>query len=126
MKKRLWWATIGICAAVRTPFWLRGSRLKRLIDGQVPSVQHVEDPAAATKLAFLSLRVLGRVPLLPYRNTCLYRSIAECLVLSRLGIPCRLRIGVQPECSGHDVLEAHAWVERNGQPSTEATHVELR
>ena len=118
-------AAIGIRVAMWTPFWLRDKRLRELIDGRVPSKTRAHDPAVAVRFAHRTLRVLGCAPLLPYRNTCLYRSIAECLALTRLGIPCRLRIGVHRDGATCDAIEAHAWVERDGDSTTEAPYVPL-
>ncbi len=125
MTTRLRLAAVGTGAALRTPLWLRDSRLRELIDGRVSATGQVEQADTAIRFAFATLRALGRVPLLPWRNTCLYRSVAECLVLHRLGVPCRLRIGVRHDASAREAVEAHAWVERSGQP-TDASHVALR
>lgn len=48
----------------------------------------------------------------PYRATCLRRSLALWWLLRRRGIPADLRIGVRKD--GGE-LQAHAWVEHNGQ-----------
>lgn len=125
MIERLRQAVIGVSAAMSTPFWLRDRRLKDLIDGQAPAAVRADDPTAAIRFAYGALRILGRTPLLPYRNTCLYRSIAECLTLTRLGIPCRLRIGVQRDGPACDAIEAHAWVERGGGTTMEPPYVPL-
>jgi hypothetical protein len=124
--RRVRQAGIGISAALQAPSWLRDSRLRELIDGRASTAKRVDDPGTAIRFAFATLRVLGRVPLLPYRNSCLYRSVAECLVLPRFGIHCRLRIGVRRHGSAHEGLEAHAWVERNGEPTQDVTNVALR
>ena len=125
MTRPLRLAAIGAGAAFRTPLWLRDSRLKQLIGGQESATRQPENADTAIRVAFLTLRVLGRVPLLPWRNTCLYRSVAECLVLRRVGVPYRLRIGVRHNASAREAVEAHAWVERNGRP-TDTPHVTLR
>jgi hypothetical protein len=60
------------------------------------------------------LRLLARTRLPWWRNTCLYRALAECLVLRRYGIACRVELGVTR--SG-EAIGAHAWVARgNGEP----------
>jgi hypothetical protein len=59
--------------------------------------------------------VLARIPGGIWRTTCLYRSVAECMVLVRLGVPAVLRIGVCAGAVGHaPSIAAHAWVEREG------------
>jgi hypothetical protein len=52
-----------------------------------------------------------------WRNTCLYRSVAECLVLRGYGEDARLRIGVGSEASA---IVAHAWVVRGDQEDAAA------
>lgn len=74
---------------------------------------HADDARLA---AMLSHRVLGRLARLRparWRSTCLYRSVAECLVLRRLGHPARVVIGVGADDGALGVM-AHAWVECEG------------
>jgi len=52
-----------------------------------------------------------------YRATCLRQSLALWGLLRYQGIETNLRIGVK---SSDDGLEAHAWVERQGQPLNDA------
>jgi hypothetical protein len=123
--ERLHQTAVGIGAAVRTPAWLRDERLRQLVDGVKQTDPSPLVPYLALRAARVSLRVLGRVPLLPWRNTCLYRSVAECLVLRRFGIACRLRVGVRHAGDVSTAIEAHAWVEWSGQPDQDSTHVIL-
>ena len=63
------------------------------------------------------------------RNTCLYRSVAECLVLRHYGIACRLRIGVQNSQPPGGAIAAHAWVvrgDREAAPASLTTLVHCR
>jgi hypothetical protein len=55
------------------------------------------------------LRLLARLPGHRWRNTCLYRSVAECLVLRGYGVPAIVKIGVKNDTGD---IEAHAWVVR--------------
>lgn len=48
-----------------------------------------------------------------WRWTCLYRSVAECLVLRTLGHPARVVIGIGTSDDALGVM-AHAWVECEG------------
>jgi transglutaminase superfamily protein len=64
------------------------------------------------------LCLLARTRLPWWRNTCLYRALAECLVLRRYGVACRVELGVTR--SG-EALGAHAWVVRGaGEPEPSA------
>ncbi len=65
-----------------------------------------------------TLGLLAAVPGGRWRNTCLYRSAAECLLLRRDGIAARLCLGVRKDPGDrspgavHDCdIRAHAWVE---------------
>jgi hypothetical protein len=109
-------ALTGVGAALRAPLWIRDGRWRGLL---APSADALtgRDPARAVRAAHLALRILGRVPATPWRNTCLFRAVAECLVLREHGVDARLRIGVGTE--GAEVI-AHAWVVRGGQPDADA------
>ncbi len=76
------------------------------------SVELQVEQAVRTSLKVLSL--LSRVPKSPWRNTCLYRSIAQCLVYRKFNIPARICLGVRKSQLSNDV-SAHAWVEVDGQ-----------
>lgn len=67
---------------------------------------------------------LSRLPRSPWRNTCLYKSIAECLVLRHYGIPAQIRIGVRNEAPPDGPIVAHAWVVYPGYVETE-NHIPL-
>ena len=106
----------GVAAALRAPLWIRDGRWRGLL-APSPNAPTGGDPAPAIRAALLTLRILGRVPGTPWRNTCLFRAVAECLVLRAYGMDARLRIGVGTE--GAEVI-AHAWVVRGDQPDAEA------
>ena len=108
----------GAVAALQSPLWLGRGRLVRLIGQPRPidpidliGATHAARAALAVRAAHVTLRWLSRAAFPVWRNTCLYRAVAECLVLRRYGIPCRLELGV----GTRDVLggiTAHAWVVR--------------
>ena len=54
-----------------------------------------------------------------YRPTCLPQSLALWWFLKCRGIEANLRIGVKPSDSG---IEAHAWVELQGQPLNDVVY----
>jgi Transglutaminase-like superfamily len=99
----------GVHAALAAPRWIEGARLAELM--RVPEAGGPERrvPRGGTGAANRLLRVLARMPGGRWRNTCLYRSVAECLVLRRYGVPAVLRIGVKNDTGD---IEAHAWVVR--------------
>ena len=101
-------------AALRIPFWLGTPRLNELLAEPGHATRLRRDPELAVRAAFLALRLLARLRFPLWRNTCLYRSIAQCLVLRSYGVPCRLRIGVTAPASTGEAarIDAHAWVER--------------
>jgi hypothetical protein len=60
---------------------------------------------------------------LPMRSTCLTRSLALACLLRRRGAPAHVRIGVR-FASG--ALDAHAWVELEGEPVNDRSDVSTR
>ena len=106
----------GARAALASRRWIDGPRLTELLRDPPPAAER-RVPRGATGAAMLLLKVLARLPGSAWRNTCLYRSVAECLVLRRYGVPAMLRIGVK---SGDGDIEAHAWVVRADRPSRES------
>ncbi len=109
------WA--GVRAALDAPEWVRSKRLGELLafpagGRAAQGVPHAE-PQRALRSARRALRVLARLPGDRWRASCLYESVAECLVLRRAGIPAAVCIGVKREPDGSRGLAAHAWVARN-------------
>jgi hypothetical protein len=107
-------AAAGAWAALRVPLWLHGRRLTALLAPPAETRAGTAAPRGAVRAALAGVRVLARVPGLPWRNTCLYRSAAETLVLRGYGVPAVMRIGVRnagDDGEGDEVL-AHAWVVR--------------
>ena len=109
---------VGVAATLSLPRWVGGNRLAELVRAPGPLRSRRGHPAAALRAAHRALRVLARMRLPWWRNTCLYRALAECLVLRRYGIACRVELGVTR--SG-EAIGAHAWVVRgNGEPELAA------
>jgi hypothetical protein len=106
------WA--GVRAALDAPGWIASKRLGELLalPGGATCVPRAE-PDRALRAARSALRVLARVPGGRWRSSCLYESVAECLVLRRAGIPAAVCIGVKREADGSAGIAAHAWVARN-------------
>ena len=103
----------GVRAALASPRWIEGAHLAELLREPPPAPER-RVPRGATGAAMRLLRVLARLPGSPWRNTCLYRSVAETLVLRRYGVPAILKIGVK---NGSGDIEAHAWVVRADRPA---------
>jgi hypothetical protein len=104
----------GARAAFVAPAWLGADRLRLLMapaDAPAPSYP---EPEQAMRAARWTLRQLARVPGGRWRATCLYESVAECLVLRGAGIPAAVCIGVRRGTGGSaGTLSAHAWVARS-------------
>jgi hypothetical protein len=104
-------AATGVWAALRVPLWLRGRRWTELLSPPAGAAPHPLPPRGAARAARGALKVLAAVPGSPWRNTCLYRSVAECLALRRYGVPAVVRIGVRAgDRPGEAPILAHAWV----------------
>jgi Transglutaminase-like superfamily len=99
----------GAGSALRTPGWVEGPRLAELMRAPSPASSDAAAPRGAVRAAVTLVQVLARLPRSRWLNTCLYRSVAECLVLRRFGVPAVLRIGVRSEAGA---IAAHAWVVR--------------
>ncbi len=112
MNPRSGWG--GVLAAFRTPAWIESPRFSELLilPGDAPAVPRPE-PDAALRAARRALRVLARIPGRRWRTSCLYESVAECLVLRRSGVPAAVCIGVKRGTDGRPGIEAHAWVARS-------------
>jgi hypothetical protein len=103
---------VGGWAAVRTPYWLSGSRLEALL--QTPQRSEGRPlPDERIRAARGILRRLAMIPGAPWRATCLYRCAAEVLLRRDAGQPARLQLGVRRT---DEEIGAHAWVECDGRP----------
>jgi len=104
-------ALTGAWSALQVPLWLRGDRWRELLTPPAGAPTAVRPPRGVMRAARGGVRALAAVPGSPWKNTCLYRSVAECLALRRYGVPAVVRIGVRPG-DGADAtpIVAHAWV----------------
>lgn len=125
-------ALVGMSAAFRAPLYVSGTRLKAAIEAEVDeeSGRAHSDPSlvVALRVANGAVRQLARTHT-AWRNTCLYRSAAQYLVLKDFGRPAAIRLGVkhgQHEDEGD--VTAHSWVIHDGpEPvqDTDMTYEEL-
>ena len=104
----------GGLAAYRSAAWIASPRFSELLAlpasaSNVP----VAEPEGALRAARRALRLLARLPGRRWRASCLYESVAECLVLRQSGVPAAVCIGVKRGADGQPGLQAHAWVARN-------------
>ncbi len=116
---------VGLGAAVRTPRWLAGDRLQELLRDPASPLRQSGDPSGAIRTSHRALRLLGRLPYSPWRNTCLYRSVAQCLVLRSYGVAARVEIGAKRDCATERGIEVHAWVSGNGDEPVGRVHTLL-
>lgn len=107
-------AWVGTRAALQAPAWIASDRLAELLVLPVdaPPVPHPE-PEGALRATRLMLRLLARLPRSRWRTSCLYESVAECLVLRAHGVPAAVCIGVRRQTDGTPGIAAHAWVARS-------------
>ena len=110
---------VGVAAALSLPLWLGSKRFAQLVRASGPLRSRRGHPAAALRAAHRALGLLARTRVPWWRNTCLYRALAECLVLRHYGIACRVELGVTR--AGDSAIGAHAWVVRgDGEPEQAA------
>jgi hypothetical protein len=103
-------AATGLWAALRVPAYLRGRRWTELLSPPPAEARVSSAPRGVRRAARGAVRTLSAVPGLPWKNTCLYRSVAECLALRACGVPAVVRIGVRSGEEDETRVVAHAWV----------------
>jgi len=92
--------------------WVSGSRLKSALEARVDDDVPAPDPelASALEIANGMVRHLSMTRT-AWRNTCLYRSVAQYLVLRDFGRSAAIRIGVRgPGHENEGDVAAHSWV----------------
>ena len=102
-------ARAGLWGALRVPGYLAGRRWTELLAPPAAATAS-RAPRGTVRIAYLGVRLLAAVPGLPWKYTCLYRSVAECLALRSFGVPAVVRIGVRAGDAGEEAVLAHAWV----------------
>ncbi|HXC25604.1 MAG TPA: lasso peptide biosynthesis B2 protein [Gemmatimonadaceae bacterium] len=113
----MWRASLtGVWAALAAPWWLSGRRFAGLLVlSAEPKHTRTQTSAAdaqmAIRVSHAIIRLLARIPASPWRNTCLFRSVTECLVLRHFGLPARVSLGVRKASPALGAVDAHAWVE---------------
>jgi hypothetical protein len=125
-------AFVGVRAALRAPLWVSGDRLKSALEQNVDqgAKRTHTDPrlVVALRVANGTVRQLARTHT-AWRNTCLYRSAAQYLVLRDFGRPAAIRIGVKNVKHDDDEdVAAHSWVLHDGPElvqDTDMTYEEL-
>jgi hypothetical protein len=98
----------------RAPSVIDGALAELLAPAPTASLRaHTVDAHRAVVMSRRALGTFARMRPARWRSTCLYRSVAECLVLRALGHPARVVIGVGTDEGAVGVM-AHAWVECEG------------
>ena len=117
-------ALVGIGAALRAPAWVSGPKLRSALtadpgDGFAPR-EPDQSLEVALRVANGAVRHLSRTNT-AWKNTCLYRSMAQYLVLRDFGRSAAVRIGVQgaPDHRDEKEVSAHSWVVYNGPESVQ-------
>lgn len=121
MRRALRAVLLGTRSAWSSARWIEGAGLVVLSRG-VEDVDRAtagreQLAAAATRWAGRVLRVLARLPGGRWRATCLYRSVAACLVRRELELAHRLAFGVREDASLPTGVAAHAWTIGDGTDS---------
>lgn len=120
---RLTAALVGVSSVWSAPGWLTAPRLAELRRVAAPSqagATNTEDVEFGVRVALRILPMLASVPGDRWKNTCLYQSVAECLVLRHYGVPATVSIGVRNAAPPDGPILAHAWVDRaDGKPAPE-------
>ncbi len=116
-------AYVGVAAALRTPGWISGSKLRTALNAEVINDASAERDAsleAALRIANGTLRQLSRTHT-AWKNTCLYRSMAQYLVLREYDRSAAIRIGVSgaPAHTDDRGVAAHSWVVYHGPEQVE-------
>lgn len=112
----------GLQAAWRAPAVIANGLAAQLVPppltDMAPTAEHRAMAAFGARAAHGAVARLARGAPARWRNSCLYRSVAECLVLRGIGLPARVVIGVGSGPSTADPADApviaHAWVECAG------------
>jgi len=81
------------------------------------------DPRAGIAPDTIGALIRGAGNHIPFRSTCLTRSLLLVWLLRRRGVRSELRIGVRQIDGG---IDSHAWVELDGRPVNEARGVRQR
>ncbi len=107
---------LGLTAALRAPLWVSGDRLRSALEAEAEPdpASLAADPelVVALRVANGAIRHLARTRT-AWKNTCLYRTMAQYLVLRDFGKSAAVRIGVQEPENRPGVL-AHSWIIYHG------------
>src|SRR4051812_24641235 len=112
---------VGLRAALRAPLWVSGANLRSALEAEAAPDRRTlladQELVLALMVANGALRHLSKTHT-AWRNTCLYRSMAQYLVLKDFGKSAAIRIGVQG-AEDETTLNAHSWVIYHGPESVQ-------
>jgi len=113
-RRPLFLATFAMIAATDLALRHLGFARSVAIAKRLAGSQAGENTSAETVEAVMQ-RVISASTFYPGRAECLEQSLVAYVLLRRRGVPVQLRLGVQPY-----PFRAHAWIELNGRPISEA------
>lgn len=108
--RRLLVVTALLHAGIRLGLWLLPFHLLRQILARAASPPRASTAAPSPDRVAWALAVIGRMT--PWATTCLTLALTAQVVLTRMGLPARLRLGAAKGPDG--AVQAHAWVECGG------------
>jgi len=103
---------VGTAAAFLSPLVVNSRCFSWLLVAPKQWCREGREHADAMWAAHLVLRTLSRLPNSPWRTTCLYRCVSECLVHRYYGEVAVVRLGVRAARPPVRGIVAHAWVGR--------------
>jgi len=113
-RRPLFLATFAMIAATDLALRHLGFARSVAIAKRLAGSQPGENTSPETVEAVMR-RVISASTFYPGRAECLEQSLVAYVLLRRRGVPVQLRLGVQPY-----PFRAHAWIELNGRPISEA------
>ena len=117
-------ALVALWRLTAVTWWLR-TRGFGDIRERIDSVSEPDAHAAPVSTAQLA-RIVDRLAHgVPWRTTCLHRSLALTWMLNERGVPAEMRIGVGRD-GPDEALLFHAWVEVDGHVVNDSTEISAR
>jgi len=128
VERRVALAAVALLPPVTIALHARGMASARNLAARLArALPALERAVPARRVAAL---VAGVAHALPDRRvahiTCLARGLVVCALLERRGEHATLQLGVRRDAAPRETLDAHAWVELDGEVVSDAERVEAR